>query len=78
MANKNKGYPGTRVNGSQIDYLIASHQSDGFLGLVKDEIEDDEAIVFQGLAWNGRFKYRNTYSDHFPVTTCIEVTDDTD
>lgn len=73
-----KGYPATRVNSSQIDYLIASRNTSSRKGLIKDEIEDDEAIVWQGLAWNGRFKFRDVYSDHFPVTTCIIVQEDTD
>jgi hypothetical protein len=78
MARQGNGYPSTRVNGSQIDYLIATHQTGSFRGLIRDEIEDDEAIVFQGLAWNGRFRYRDVYSDHFPVTTCVTIREDTD
>jgi endonuclease/exonuclease/phosphatase family metal-dependent hydrolase len=78
MARPGAGYPSTRVNGSQIDYLIATHQAGSFGGLIRDEIEDDEAIVWHGLAWNGRFKFRDVFSDHFPVTTCVRSIADTD
>lgn len=78
MARKKGSYPGTRTNGSQIDYLIATDGKGRKKGLIKEEIEDDEAIVHLGLAADGRFQYRNIYSDHFPVTTCIKVGADKD
>ena len=78
LARKNNPYPPTRVNGSQIDYLIATNETGSTSGLVKDEIDDDEALVYLGIAGDGRFRYRNVYSDHFPVGTCINVVADAD
>lgn len=78
MAKEKRPYPPTRVNGSQIDYLIATDGFDTKDGLVKEEIQDNEAVVHLGLAADGRFHYRDVYSDHFPVTTCINVVSDSD
>lgn len=74
--HNSKGYPDTRVNGSQIDYLIATTKSNN--GLIGQEIQDGVAIVHQGLAKYSRETFRDDYSDHFPVTTCVSVTSDTD
>lgn len=71
-------YPPTRVSGSQYDFFIATRFSEARPGLVGEEIVDDEAIVHLGLAASGRRDYRKVYSDHFPVTTCIQVSADAD
>lgn len=71
-------YPPTRVSGSQVDYFLATRHAFTATGLVGAEIADDEAVVHQGLAASGRRDYRQVYSDHFPVTTCIEIGQDDD
>ena len=71
-------YPPTRVSGSQVDYFFATRNTATSTGLVGDEIGDDEAVVHLGLAASGRRDYRRVYSDHYPVTTCIEIGQDDD
>ena len=73
-----KGYPQTRVNGSQIDYIFALDGAGAKKGMIKEEIDDDEAVVHMGLAKHGRFRFREVYSDHYPVTTCIKFAWDND
>lgn len=76
-------YPGTRVAGvpleprSQIDYLIVTRDGE-HKGLLGEEISNPAATVHQELGageWN---LYRQVYSDHFPVTTCVQVSADND
>lgn len=71
-------YPATRVNGSQIDYLIVTRTNSRQQGLFEEEIVVEDANVRNELANDGPDEFRRDYSDHFPVTTCIAVTEDTD
>lgn len=63
-------YPETRINGSQIDYIIVSD------GLAKD-LKDEVAQVWSELATNKR-QFRRWQSDHVPVTVRIPVHPDDD
>ncbi len=73
-----EGYPRTRFNGSQIDYLIATTRRGRQKGLVGEELTAQPARVWSGLAANGDKAFRKKLSDHFPVTTCVKVIADTD
>lgn len=71
-------YPATRVNGSQIDYIIVTRTNSRQVGLWNEEISVPVAIVEQALAEGDMVQYRRDFSDHFPVTTCVDVVDDSD
>lgn len=80
----NDPYPASRLAGhplapkSQIDYLIATRVNGNRHGLVGEELSGDAATVHHELAdgdWEG---FRQTFSDHFPVTTCVAVRADSD
>ena len=79
------GYPPTRINrfdniptpGSIIDYLIVTTSSQTQDGLSGDEITTAQATVHGDLL-DDLDEFRATYSDHFPVSTCVEVRNDTD
>lgn len=73
-------YPGTRLTGvplqprSKIDYIIASGRAGG----LTEELVQQVAWVHLGLA-DGDFRgFRQTYSDHFPITVQIRVVVDDD
>lgn len=72
------GYPGTRINGSTIDYVIVTQRNSRQKGLFGQEIVGNSAKVHRELANGDMRKYREVYSDHFPVTTCVRVMDDSD
>lgn len=71
-------YPATRINGSKIDYIIVTRKNDAQSGLFGEEIETEDPTVHHELAPNGPDEYRQDYTDHFAVTTCIAVTHDSD
>lgn len=71
-------YPATRINGSQIDYIIVTRRNSRQQGLWGEEIDTGQATVWNELAVDGLDAFRRDYSDHFPVTACIAVTDDRD
>jgi hypothetical protein len=77
-------YPATRLAGeplqprSQIDYLIASRHQAGKRGLFGEEIVIEQATVHHALADGDWYYFRRTFSDHFPVTTCVAVVVDND
>lgn len=71
-------YPATRVNGSRIDYIIVTRTNDLQVGLWGEEITDPVATVGRALAGGDMLMFRKDFSDHFPVTTCVAVIDDTD
>jgi hypothetical protein len=71
-------YPGTRINGSQIDYLIVTRSNSRQKGLWNQEIAESPAKVWRELAEGNMNKYRKNLSDHFPVTTCIDASSDED
>ncbi len=71
-------YPATRINGSQIDFIIVTRRNSRQHGLWGEEINTDEATVWHELASDDWDAFRRDYSDHFPVTTCVAVTDDSD
>ena len=48
------------------------------LPFLNTRAEAIEAIVHMGLAADGRRGFRDTYSDHYPVTTCIDLKADDD
>ena len=71
-------YPGTRLASvplqprSQIDYIIVSTVQDQMSGLSGEEITASAATVHHELADANDWRaFRQTYSDHFPVTTCV-------
>jgi len=72
-------YPETRVSGKSLDYIIVTQQNDVQQGLWGEEITSEPADVWGELGgideWDA---FRENYSDHSPVTTCVAVTDDTD
>jgi hypothetical protein len=77
-------YPATRLAGvplaprSQIDYLLVTRQTAARSGLFGEEVTAAQGTVHQDLA-NGQWDtYRRVFSDHFPVTTCVGVTEDND
>lgn len=76
-------YPGTRLAGvpleprSKIDYLIVTRVDDKN-GLLGDEISIPVAKVHQDLGAGEWSLFRQMFSDHFPVTTCVKVGEDTD
>jgi endonuclease/exonuclease/phosphatase family metal-dependent hydrolase len=77
-------YPATRLSGvpleprSQIDYLIVTRNTPEQSGLLGEEISTSEASVHQELAQGDWQTFRRVFSDHFPVTTCVRVTEDND
>ncbi|MCB7129969.1 MAG: hypothetical protein J3T61_10585 [Candidatus Brocadiales bacterium] len=77
-------YPGTRLAGvplipkSQIDYLIVTRRTTTKAGLLGEEVAGSEATVHQELANSQWDSFRRTFSDHFPVTTCVGVMEDND
>lgn len=77
-------YPATRLAGnplqpkSQIDYLIATRSSVTQAGLVGQELSPGTLTVHQDLADNDWVQFRQTFSDHFPVTACVSVGVDND
>lgn len=77
-------YPATRLSSvpleprSIIDYIIVSRHTANHQGLLGEEIDAQEATVHQGLANNEFDDFRRTFSDHFPVTTCVNLGPDND
>ena len=77
-------YPATRLAGnplqpkSQIDYLIATRASATQSGLVGQELPPGTLTVHQDLADGDWVQFRQTFSDHFPVTACVTVGADSD
>jgi hypothetical protein len=58
VLEKKRDYPRTRVNGSQIDYVIVS------AGLYGREVPKGVATVNWGLAEADPLEFRTTRSDH--------------
>ena len=78
-------YPATRLagvplsEGSPIDYILATAKSEEFGGLLGEEVLEPEARVWTELIEGGDFaKFRETYSDHLPVSVCVRLMEDTD
>lgn len=77
-------YPATRLAGvplepkSQIDYLMTTRKTDTQAGLLGEEVSTAVATVHQELAHGQWQTYRQVFSDHFPVTTCVKVMPDND
>jgi hypothetical protein len=77
-------YPATRLAGvpltpkSYLDYLIVTRKTATQSGLLGEEIAEPEATVHQELAHGQWDTFRRTFSDHFPVTTCVGVVADND
>ena len=78
-------YPATRLSGvplqprnSRIDYIIASRVNGVQRGLSGEEITASAATVHQDLADDDWDTFREQFSDHFPVTTCVGVVADAD
>ena len=46
--------------------------------LLGEEINEQEATVHRELANNHFDDFRRTFSDHFPVTTCVNLGPDND
>jgi len=80
---KGNSYPATRLASeplepkSQIDYLIRN-KDPGKGGLFGEEVTAEQATVHHGLADGDWYYFRRTFSDHFPVTTCVAVMADND
>ena len=77
-------YPATRLAGvpltpkSYLDYVIVTRKTATQAGLLGEEIAHPEATVHQELAHGQWDTFRRTFSDHFPVTTCVGVMADND
>jgi len=72
-------YPATRLAKRQIDYLIVTRKTSRQHGLWDEEVAASPAHVWRELAGNNNLdRYRKSYSDHFPVTTCVDATTDND
>lgn len=77
-------YPATRLAGhplqpkSQIDYVITTRAHAAQAGLVGQELSAGTLAVHQDLAEGDWVQFRQTFSDHIPVTVCVNVTADND
>ena len=69
LRNDSGQYPGTRINGSEIDHILL----DGDL-----EYDWIDPSSFQVHSATNPTQYRKTYSDHYPLTFEFEVVDDDD
>jgi endonuclease/exonuclease/phosphatase family metal-dependent hydrolase len=75
-----RGYPYTRLGGvpllpeSRLDYLICTDAMRGLRGLIGNQ----EATVHDYLARRNYDSFRQTYSDHYPVTITLRVSPDDD
>lgn len=78
LVKDKQSYPYTRLNVSWIDFIFVTRNRGRQNGLWGEEIRTVNATVHRELASEGIDKFREIYSDHFPVTTCIKITNDTD
>jgi len=77
-------YPVPRLAGvpldrkSQLDHLIVTRATAAQSRLLGEEITAPQATVHQELAHRQWETFRRVFSDHFPVTTRVEVKADND
>ena len=71
-------YPATRISNKKLDYVIITTTNNMQQGLWGGEITSEPAKVWQELADGDWDQFREDLSDHFPVTTCVAVSSDSD
>ena len=71
-------YPATRISGRKLDYIFVTRKTSRQNGIFGEELTDSPAHVWVELASDNQAAFRRTYSDHFPVTSCIDLTTDND
>lgn len=62
LRNDNGDYPDTRINGSEIDHIFVRRH------LTNDDWIDPDSFKVHTVPQNERDAYRQTFSDHFPLT----------